>query len=468
MTKNRVPCKNPPIKPRNPPMPMSLPRFRLLILAGLSTVANAAPIKLITLDPGHFHAALVQKTMVAGIDPEVHVYAPSGPDLDRHLALIEGFNTRPEKPTQWQEKVHSGPDFLAEMLRDRPGNVVVISGNNAKKSRYILECVKAGLNVLSDKPMAITPDDLKLLEEAYQVAAEKKLMLLDIMTERHEITTLLQRELSRFPEVFGELEKGTPENPAVTKESVHHFSKLVNGAPLQRPPWFFDPKQQGEAIVDVNTHLVDLVQWECFPDQVIAPADVKVLSARSWKTPINLEQFQKTTKLDAWPEYLKPLVDGTNVLQTPANGEFTYTLRGVHAKVSVKWAFEAPAGAGDTHDSLLRGSKALLHIRQGAEQGYKPVLYIEPAGKPDDAWRAALTAAIGKLAVQWPGLAVKDLDGRFELIIPAEFKTGHEAHFGQVTELFLGYLQGKQVPAWEVPNTLAKYRTLMDAWRLSR
>ena len=129
---------------------------------------------------------------------------------------------------------------------------------------------------------------------------------------------------------------------------------------------------------------------------------------------------------------------------------------------------EAPAGAGDTHDSLLRGSKASLHIRQGAEQGYKPVLYIEPNGTPDDAWRGALTAAINKLAVQWPGLAVKDLGGRFELVIPAEFKTGHEAHFGQVTELFLGYLQGKPVPVWEVPNTLAKYRTLMDAWRLSR
>jgi hypothetical protein len=59
-------------------------------------------------------------------------------------------------------------------------------------------------------------------------------------------------------------------------------------------------------------------------------------------------------------------VDKDGVLQTPANGEFTYTLRGVHAKVSVLWNFEAPAGAGDTHDSLLRGTKASLHIRQGA------------------------------------------------------------------------------------------------------
>lgn len=35
------------------------------------------------------------------------------------------------------------------MIRERPGNVVVISGNNALKSKYILDCVQAGLNVLA-------------------------------------------------------------------------------------------------------------------------------------------------------------------------------------------------------------------------------------------------------------------------------------------------------------------------------
>jgi predicted dehydrogenase len=440
-----------------------------LVIAGLATAAAPAePVKLITLDPGHFHAALVQKTMVAGVDPVVHVYAPAGPELDRHLAMIEGFNKRPENPTKWELKVHSGPDYLAEMLKDRPGNVVVISGNNAKKSRYILECVKAGLNVMADKPMAINPEGFALIEEAYKVAAEKKLVLLDIMTERHEISTMLQKEFSRFPAVFGELDKGTPDSPAVTKESVHHFSKLVNGVPLQRPPWFFDPKQQGEAIVDVTTHLADLVQWECFPGEIIKDGDVKVLSARSWNTPITLAEFTKTTKLDAWPDYLKPLVDKDGVLQTPANGEFTYTLRGVHAKVSVLWKFEAPAGAGDTHDSLLRGTKCSLHIRQGADQGYKPVLYIEPNSQQGAEWQAALQTALKKVAESYPGVTLKDLGGRYEVVIPDSYKVGHEAHFGQVSEIFLGYVQGKPVPAWEVPNTLVKYRTLMEAYRKSR
>ena len=39
-------------------------------------------VKLMTLDPGHFHAALIQKTMYEQIDPTVYVYAPEGDDVD--------------------------------------------------------------------------------------------------------------------------------------------------------------------------------------------------------------------------------------------------------------------------------------------------------------------------------------------------------------------------------------------------
>ena len=71
------------------------------------------------------------------------------------------------------------------------------------------------------------------------------------------------------PELFGTLVKGTTDDPAISKVSVHHFSKIVSGAPLKRPQWFFDVRQQGEGIVDVTTHLVDLVQWEAFPEQTL-------------------------------------------------------------------------------------------------------------------------------------------------------------------------------------------------------
>src|SRR5688500_4117840 len=69
-------------------------------------------VHLITLAPGHFHAALVQKSTTPGIDSIVNVYAPDGPELEAHMGLINSYNARPDNPTHWKEEVYKGPDFL--------------------------------------------------------------------------------------------------------------------------------------------------------------------------------------------------------------------------------------------------------------------------------------------------------------------------------------------------------------------
>ena len=76
-------------------------------------------VRLMTLDPGHFHAALVQKEMYPGVARRVHIYAPLGPDLLAHLGRVAGFNARPERPTDWELEVHTGPDFLQRLLEGR-------------------------------------------------------------------------------------------------------------------------------------------------------------------------------------------------------------------------------------------------------------------------------------------------------------------------------------------------------------
>ena len=86
----------------------------------------------------------------------------------------------------------------------------------------------------ADKPMAITPADYKKLQRAFAVAEQRGTLLYDIMTERFEITSILQRELSRQPELFGTLLEGSESDPAIRKESVHHYSKRVAGQPLKR------------------------------------------------------------------------------------------------------------------------------------------------------------------------------------------------------------------------------------------
>ena len=427
-------------------------------------------VKLMILDPGHFHAALVQKDMYEQVDSTVYIYAPEGPDVQAHLAQIESFNTRPENPTSWVNKVYTGDDYLQKMLTEKPGNVLVLSGNNAKKISYIKAAADSGINIFADKPMAIDSQGFAMLEEAFKSAEKNRVLLYDIMTERYEITSIVQRELSKIPEVFGTLQDGSPEEPAITKESVHHFSKMVAGKPIQRPAWFFDTRQQGEGIVDVTTHLVDLIQWEAFPEQSLQKSDVEMLHAKHWFTELTPDQFKKVTQSETFPDFLqKDVKDGK--LHVYSNGEMIYKLKGKYAKVSVIWNFEAPEGTGDTHYSVMHGTRSDLIIKQGKEENYKPTVFVRFTGDEDAAtFEAALKKAVEQdLAPAYPELkAVKVKDNMWIVEIPDKYKVGHEAHFGQVTEKYLQCLVEGKLPDWEVPNMITKYYTTTQALEMAK
>lgn len=419
-------------------------------------------IKLITLAPGHFHSALLQKSMYSQISPVVHVYAPDGPEVKAHLSLIEGYNTRPDNPTSWKEVVYTGPDYLEKMFEEKAGNVVVMAGNNRAKTKNILQAVEKGFNVLADKPMAINTNGFNTLKEAFKVAKKNKVLLYDIMTERYEIVNILQQEFSQQPEIFGTLEKGTIENPGVIKDNSHYFFKNVSGKPLVRPAWFYDVEQAGDGIVDITTHLIDLIQWVCFPGVTLDyKKDIQMLSAKRWPTAITLDQYKKSTQVSSFPDYLQKDVKN-DVLNVYSNGEMNYTINGVHARVSVKWDFEAPEGGGDVTFSVMRGTKANLVIRQGKEQSYKPVLYIEPVAMSPD-YEQTVLSTLKKVQQKYPDLSLKQAAKGWEVVIPDKYKINHESQFAEVVKKYLEYLNTGKMPEWEVPNMLAKYYTTTQA-----
>jgi len=342
---------------------------------------------------------------------------------------------------------------------------MVVSGKNSKKIDYILSAVKAGINVYADKPLVTDPEGLEKLMQVFDIAEKNNVLVYDIMTERFEVTTAIQKALSMSQSIFGELLDGTLENPAISKESVHHLFKYVSGKPLVRPAWFLDTKQQGEGIIDVTTHLVDLVQWEAFPNQIIQSSDVNMLSARRWATILSKDQFKKITGLDSYPDYLqKDLKE--NYLHAYCNGEMNYTIKGKHAKVSVIWNYEAPEGTGDTHQSTMRGIKSDLIIKQGVEENFKPTLYVK--SKSNENFESDLSLTISELQNEFPGISSKKItNSLWEILIPETLKIGHEAHFGQVTNNFLKYFEEGRLPDWEIPNMKTKYYTTIEAYKLA-
>jgi predicted dehydrogenase len=253
-------------------------------------------------------------------------------------------------------------------------------------------------------------------------------------------------------------------------ESVHHLLKTVAGAPNLRPAWFFDTEQQGEGLADVGTHLVDLVPWILFPEQPIDyKTDIRLLAAERWPTVIPLSDFARVTGTPAFPASLASRVkDGR--LHYDGNTSLLYTLRGIHTRVKVSWEFEAASGAGDWHAAIVRGTRARIEVRQGPDTKHRTELYIVPTGQADHAAvAAAAKARIAALQSTFRGLGVEDSGRELHVVVPDEFRTGHEAHFAEVTRQFLEYLRNpKLMPAWEQSAMLAKYYVTTSGVALSR
>ena len=209
---------------------------------------------LMFLTPGHFHAALTLRERHPLVDDEIIVYAADGAEVREFMELLERFNARPERPTDWRPVLRTGGDPLERLLAERPGDLVVLAGQNHRKLGWIRRLHDGGLPLLADKPWMAGPATLADLREALAGPP----LAMEMMTGRHEITTALERKLVATPEVFGEFARD--EGAAITFESVHHLEKYVNGAPLRRPPWYFDVETQGDGLQDIPTHLVDHAQ----------------------------------------------------------------------------------------------------------------------------------------------------------------------------------------------------------------
>jgi len=425
-------------------------------------------LRFVVIDPGHFHGALVQAEMYEAVAPTVQVYAPFGPDLLDYLGRINRFNRRAERPTRWQLEVHACPDFLERLARERRDDggttVAIIAGRSRGKLALIEAALGAGMHVLADKPWIIRPEDRPRLAVVLDTAARDRRIAYDIMTGRFEITSILLGALARDADVFGASLAGSLDEPAVVMTSGHHLMKRVDGAPNQRPAWFFDIAEQGEALADIGTHLVDLTHRTLFGDDAPDPAqDIRMLAARRWPTRVSLAQFRQVTGEARWPDGLAGAVMG-DALDYWTNGRLDYAVRGVHVRFETVWNWEAPAGGGDTHHAVFRGSRARLEVRQGAAAGEHRALVVVPEADIG----AALERRIAALQAAHPGVGLARHGAAWEVVIPDRHRVGHEANFAQLARRFLGYAERPDsLPAWETPAMLAKYFVTTEAVALA-
>ena len=429
---------------------------------------------LLFLDPGHFHATLTLRTPQPRAADEIVVYAPDGPELRDFLALVDRFNTRADNPTRWRPLVIPGDDPFDRLVAERRGDVVVLAGRNGGKARTMRRLHDAGFHVLADKPWLVSPSDLD--EIASSLAGWP--LATEMMTGRYDVAARLHKRLVDTPDVFGRFRS---DGPAIELDGVHQLAKLVDGAPLRRPWWFFDVRVQGRGAVDIPTHLVDQTQW--LLESVELP---QLVSARAWSTRVPLKAFHQITGHDTFPYELQPFVDG-EALDYSCNAELTYRIGTITARAATRWDLSATPGAADTSVVIARGTRSEIRREQGPQTGNRRRLFVDLGGVPlaerleRDRVARAVTETIAALQGEFPGVGVtpgvgiaaaRGIDAgtsamtgstRYEVTIPAALDAGHESQFARVLDDFLQAIDEHRWPSAVAERTLAKYRLLADA-----
>ncbi|MFA5817125.1 MAG: ThuA domain-containing protein [Bacteroidales bacterium] len=125
-----------------------------MLLASCTGGKKDSGVTFTVADPGHFHAALVLKSMYEGVNPKVFVYAQEGPELADFNARVNSYQKRAENPTNWEIKEYRGSEFFDKMIAEKPGNVLILAGNNRQKTDYILKAVQTGTGRRISNPIS--------------------------------------------------------------------------------------------------------------------------------------------------------------------------------------------------------------------------------------------------------------------------------------------------------------------------
>ena len=255
-------------------------------------------------------------------------------------------------------------------------------------------------------------------------------------------------------------------NPAIEMRGVHHLYKIVNDQPLIRPRWYFDTAVQGEGIVDVTTHQVDLAQWLVGEGSLFDyQRDVELFAAEQWPTEVPLPLFRKITGLDGFPEELIAQVKD-QALHYGCNAKLKFRLRAVPVSIESRWDLAVPEGGGDSHSVVVRGTRCDVTAANGPDTGFVSKIRVRAVGDGRST-KEALRRCVNALQAEMPGLDMREDENAFEILIPARLVTGHEAHFALVLDQFLTYVDNGEWPSSLASDLTTKYTLIAGARSLS-
>lgn len=171
-----------------------------------------------------------------------------GSALKDDSVSVTGFYDN-ENPVSAKEasKMFNAPVYnnLEELIKDSGANTLLTAAINSDKADIIVKAIDAGLNIVSDKPLVTTMEDLDRISDA--LGKNKNVKLYLMLSERYNPVLHTAKKLIDAGEI-GQLVN-------IINMRPHRLS------PQERPDWMFDSKQYGGIINDIGVHDIDVAVW---------------------------------------------------------------------------------------------------------------------------------------------------------------------------------------------------------------
>ena len=123
-----------------------------------------------------------------------------------------------------------------------------------------------------------------------------------------------------------------------------------------------------------------------------------------------------------------------------------------------------PPDGNDLRNAYAEGTRSIILIRQ--EYGQKrPLLCIQKGEAiPEAEFKTQLNLSIGRLQKNYPGVSYSEEGDFVQIILPSDLESSHDQTF----KIFTEYLINRDMPLWEVSNTLAKYYITTTALEMAQ
>ena len=144
-----------------------------------------------------------------------------------------------EKYARGKAKVYSDP---RRMLDETKPDIVGVCNDNGHRAEAILECLRRGLHVVAEKPLALSSGDLERIKRELKRSGVKLGMLLPMRWERPFLALKKIVGCGDIGEVI----------------QISAQKSYVLG---ERPKWMQERSTYGSTILWIGIHMIDLMRW---------------------------------------------------------------------------------------------------------------------------------------------------------------------------------------------------------------